>query len=140
MCIRDSRYPDIRYLFGAVSISNNYPASAKERLVNFYQQYFPAQFIWALAKTPFASDSVIRRVDAGYQQAFTQLKSDLARDNLSVPTLYKQYSELCEDNGVQFVAFNIDADFADCIDGLVLVDIQHMKAAKKQRYLGAQHL
>ena len=83
---------------------------------------------------------MIRRVDAGYQQAFTQLKSDLARDNLSVPTLYKQYSELCEENGVQFVAFNIDADFADCIDGLVLVDIQHMKAAKKQRYLGVQHL
>lgn len=135
------RYPDIRYLFGAVSISNSYPMSAKEKLVHFYQQYFPARFAWASAKTPFSSDVVATgNVDVGYQQAFTQLKSDLARDNLSVPTLYKQYSELCEENGVQFVAFNIDADFADCIDGLVLVDIQHMKAAKKQRYLGAQHL
>ena len=55
-----------------------------------------------------------------------------------MPTLYKQYSELCEDGGVQFVDFNVDPDFSDCIDGLVLVDLQRLKESKRKRYLGGE--
>ena len=55
---------------------------------------------------------------------------------VSVPTLFKQYGELCEDQGVQFIDFGIDAEFGDCIDGLVLVDIHQLKPHKAQKYLG----
>ena len=58
-------------------------------------------------------------------------------DNLgcSIPTLYKQYSELCEPGGVQFLDFGIDPDFGNCVDGLVLVDVHKMKQNKRQRYI-----
>ena len=55
---------------------------------------------------------------------------------IGIPTLYKQYAELCDPGGVKFLSFNIDPDFNDCIDGLVLVDIQRLKLKKRQRYLG----
>jgi hypothetical protein len=55
----------------------------------------------------------------------------------AVPTLYKQYGELCKADGVKFLAFGIDADFGDCIDGLVLVDTHKLKGKKYQRYIGA---
>jgi hypothetical protein len=34
--------------------------------------------------------------------------------------LYKQYSEVCEPGGVQFIDFGSDPDFNNCVDGLVL--------------------
>ena len=46
---------------------------------------------------------------------------------VAIPTLYKQYTELCEPGGVKFLDFGVDADFAGCVDGLVLVDIDKLK-------------
>ena len=54
---------------------------------------------------------------------------------LSVPTLYKQYSELCEEGGIAFVDFNVDKDFANCVDSFIFVDISKIKESKKERYI-----
>ncbi|MGL5471666.1 MAG: GNAT family N-acetyltransferase, partial [Shewanella sp.] len=40
-------------------------------------------------------------------------------------------------DGVKFLAFGIDADFGDCVDGLVLVDTHKLKGKRYQRYIGA---
>ena len=53
----------------------------------------------------------------------------------TVPTLYKQYTEVCEKDGVIFSDFNIDPDFSDCIDGFVIVDIDKLKPKKRARYI-----
>jgi hypothetical protein len=70
-----------------------------------------------------------------YRQDFAQLKQYLAAMQVAIPTLYKQYADLCEPGGVRFLAFNIDNDFADAIDGLVMVDIAQLKTAKRERYI-----
>ena len=57
--------------------------------------------------------------------------------NLSVPTLYKQYTEVCESGGVQFAGFNIDANFANCVDGLIIVDLNQLKQSKRERYINS---
>lgn len=74
--------------------------------------------------------------DLDYPEAFRQLKQNLAENNELVPVLYKQYSEICEPGGVQFVDFNIDESFSNCVDGLVVVDLNYLKQTKRQRYLG----
>jgi len=38
---------------------------------------------------------------------------------------------------VHFVDFNIDPDFSDCVDGLVLVDLHRLKDGKRRRYLAS---
>ena len=130
------KYPQVRYLFGPVSISNSYPTAAKELLVKFYRHYFPAPQPWAHARLPYAAgDQTGRWEPLAYAEGFVQMKAELSAMGLAVPTLYKQYSELCEDGGVQFADFNIDPDFSDCVDGLVLVDLQLLKASKRKRYL-----
>jgi hypothetical protein len=53
----------------------------------------------------------------------------------SVPTLFKQYSELCEPGGLVFLDFGVDAGFGECIDGLVMVDISKIKQKKRDRYI-----
>ena len=69
--------------------------------------------------------------------AFEVLKANLAVLGTSVPTLYRQYTDLCEPGGARFLAFGVDPGFSDAVDGLIEVDLQRMRAKKRQRYLGA---
>ncbi|WP_372625615.1 GNAT family N-acyltransferase [Arsukibacterium sp.] len=134
-------HPHIRYLFGAVSISASYPQTARDLLVYFYSLYFSSAASLALAVHPYMLSSTQQHELAlhfsgnDYHADFIQLKHLLANMGLNVPTLYKQYSELCQPGGVSFLAFSTDPAFADCVDGLVLVDLQQLKPAKQARYL-----
>lgn len=138
------RNPDIRYLFGGVSLSNSYPQAARDLMVYFYSLYFSDAACAAVSKQPYqlpqAILSELQQHFSGdnYLGDFTQLKHLLANMGVSVPTLYKQYSELCEPGGVKFLAFGTDPDFANCVDGLVLVDMTMLKASKKARYIDAE--
>ncbi|GHF97889.1 acyltransferase [Thalassotalea marina] len=138
-----SKYPKYRYLFGPVSISNNMPQAAKELMVYFYKLYFGSDQALAPSRSPFTlQQSVVEQLKHqftgdDYKADFTQLKHLLANMGTTVPTLYKQYSELTEAGGVQFIDFGVDCDFANCVDGLVLLDIEKLKAKKRARYLKA---
>lgn len=140
------RYPEIRYLFGPVSLSNTYPDFAKALIVNFYQKHFADAETLASARVPYLFDSEIQqRVNSTlvHQDAdtdFTAMREQLVHMNVSVPTLYKQYADICEPSGVRFIDFNIDANFGNCIDGLVMVDLQQLKPAKRKRYLGESNV
>lgn len=137
-----NKYPHYRYLFGPVTMSNALPQTAKELLVYFYKLYFGADREIAPSRSPFTLNQPameqLKTQFSGddYKADFTKLKHLLANMGTSVPTLYKQYSELTEKGGVQFIDFGVDKDFNDCIDGLVLLDINTLKAKKRQRYLG----
>ena len=130
-------HPQYRYLFGPVSLSNSYPQAAKDLLVQFYRLYFSPKAELASAKNPYrlSQSSEFQFSGDNYQQDFSQLKHLLANMGVAVPTLYKQYSETFEEGGVQFIDFNIDSDFNDCIDGLLLTDLSMLKAHKRARYM-----
>ncbi|MDR2451046.1 MAG: lysophospholipid acyltransferase family protein, partial [Candidatus Accumulibacter sp.] len=133
-----ARYPQYRYLFGAVSISSALPPSARDLLVSFYRLYFPPRHPIAVSRRPYpASPAQVPDHFSGmdYRDDLQRLKSMLGNMNCGIPTLYKQYSELCEPGGVQFIDFGVDPDFNDCIDGLVLVDISLLKPTRYRRYI-----
>ncbi|MFM5361231.1 lysophospholipid acyltransferase family protein [Aeromonas veronii] len=131
-----ARYPRYRYLFGPVSLSGSLPPAAKDLLVSFYRQHFAPELALAPSRRPYPeTQPLFEGVDYG-----ADLKALKARlDNLgcAIPTLYKQYSELCEPGGVQFMDFGIDPDFNHCIDGLVWVDVSRIKPHKRARYIGS---
>jgi putative hemolysin len=133
--------PGYRYLFGPVSISDTYPPAAKDMLVHFYSTYFAAGEELARARMPYSLDA---DTEQQQRQAFcgtdskrdyVLLKSRLGHLGCTVPTLFKQYAELCDPGGVRFLDFNIDPDFADCVDGLVVVDLELLKQCKRSRYI-----
>lgn len=134
--------PDVRYMFGPVSLSNSYPKAAKDMLIWFYSHYFRDQEYLAKSFSPYQLDEPtsqnMERMFSGddYKADFRVMKEQLEFLGVSVPTLYKQYSELCEDGGVRFLDFGVDADFNYCVDGLVLVDLEYVKAKKRLRYIG----
>lgn len=137
-----ARHPHVRYLFGPVSVSNAYPEWARHMLVHFYRRHFGLPERLVTPRRPFivpeAVEAELARLLPGrdYAGDFRTLKARFSAARLSVPTLYKQYAELCEPGGTRFLGFNVDPAFADCVDGLVMVDLLRMKPGKRERYLG----
>jgi len=132
------RYPQVRYLFGPVSISAALPIAAREQLVAYYQRYYGSRDALAASNRPFqyfAAPPSFGEMDA--DTAFNVLKANLATLGTAVPTLYKQYTELCEPGGARFLAFGVDPQFSDSIDGLIEVDMQQLRPKKRKRYLQA---
>lgn len=60
------------------------------------------------------------------------LVSEIEDDGKRVPVLIKHYLKL---NG-QFIAFNVDRDFADVVDGLVVVDLMQTETKLLDRFMG----
>lgn len=64
------------------------------------------------------------------------LRAEFERLGVTIPPLFRQYVELVEPDGVRFLGYSRDPDFADCIDALVWLDLTRLKPAKRARYLG----
>lgn len=136
-----SHNPHIKYMIGPVSISGNFPKSAQDALVYFYTHYFGSTTRMLKAHSPYRLSQYVESDFStffkgdDYQEDFKRLKNYLKSFDVSVPTLYKQYTELCEDGGVEFIDFGIDVEFNNCIDGYILVDIRQIKEEKRKRYM-----
>ncbi|CCJ78021.1 Putative hemolysin [Cronobacter muytjensii 530] len=114
--------------------------AARDLLVAFYRLWFPAQHPLAASRRPYPvslPEALAQFGGVNYQDDLTRLKSLLGNLGCGIPPLYKQYSELCEPGGVQFIDFGSDPAFSDCVDGLVLVDLTRLKASRRERYIGA---
>jgi putative hemolysin len=137
------KYPEIKYLFGPVSLSQSYSEQAIHMMVYFYSEYFPTSTLLVNAKNEYLISDNEREAmkkqfteQHTYQEKFTHFKRIMADMEESIPTLFKQYTELCEPGGSQFAAFNIDMNFSDCIDGFIIIDTSMIKASKRKRYIG----
>ena len=136
--------PDIKYLFGPVSISADYSKVAKDMILYFYDENFKDSNNLVQAKIPYnfkSDDTLIKNLKSefssdDYKQNFKTLKKSLSGISSNVPTLYKQYADLCEKGGIQFCAYNVDPNFSNCIDSFIIVKIDKIKEAQKKRYFG----
>ncbi|MEA3330860.1 MAG: GNAT family N-acyltransferase [Campylobacterota bacterium] len=135
--------PNIKYMFGPLSLSATYPKIAKDTILYFYDKNFEDNENLLSAKLPynFKSDKALISTlkeefnSEQYRENFKRLKKSLTLIGTNIPTLYKQYADLCEDGGIKFCAYNIDPDFSNCVDTLIVVDISKIKASQKKRYI-----
>ena len=135
------QHPQIRFLFGAVSLSDSFNAKAKGMMIWFYTHYFGAEEKIVSHKNPYRMppdiEAYCRALFDGedYRSDMRRLKEELGFMGYTVPTLYKQYAEICEPGGVQFFDFGYDKAFNNCIDGFVMADLSQLTPAKRKRYL-----
>ena len=132
--------PNIEYMFGPVSLSASFPTIAKDMIIFYYSHYYGNKEVLIEAKTPYQYSNNINDIKELFdlndkKKDFKFLKSTLANIGISIPTLYKQYSEIAEDGGVKFLDFNVDHSFGDCIDGFILVEVEKIKESARQRYI-----
>lgn len=136
------RHPEVRYLIGPVSLSASLPEAARDWIVEAHRHYFGDREGLARARNPHAASPEVRAAAAALfaalpaREGLAALKAELERLGGAVPTLYRQYVELCEADGVRFLDFGVDPDFGHCVDGLIRVDLARIKPGKRSRYIG----
>jgi len=124
------RHPDHEYLMGPVSISDQFSDFSKSLIIEFMKSYFfdayTAQYV--KPKKPFKvklddKDKEFIFASAGENlNKFDKLIDELEPNNLKVPVLLKKYIK----QNAKIVAFNVDPDFNDALDGLMYIKISNL--------------
>ncbi|MEO1237015.1 MAG: lysophospholipid acyltransferase family protein [Planctomycetota bacterium] len=134
------RHPRYRYLVGPVSISAAYTSMSKDLLMTFLQlhRFLPSLAKQIKAKNPPRKprardwDSAAFSTVASDLEEVNRVVSELESDGKPMPVLLRQYLKL---NG-QFLGFNVDPEFGNVLDGLVLIDMPNMPKLIGNRYFG----
>ncbi len=134
--------PKYRYIFGPVSISADYTSMSKQLLTAFLtmNRFLPDLGKLIRPRNPLSlSDS--RQFDrkafstvAGSLDEINELVSELEADGKPMPVLLRQYLKL---NG-QLMGFNVDPDFGDVLDGLILIDVPAVDPRILKKYFGKE--
>lgn len=131
---------NIRYLFGPVSISNDYPKEIKELIVYYYQKWYHSKEKFVHPKNPYKIDvaSKLKLQEffdtKNYQEDFRKLKFFLKERGHTIPILFRRYVELCDYGGATFSDFNVDPEFSDCIDGFLILETEKISKESRERY------
>lgn len=125
--------PQYRYLCGPVSISKDYSDATKAIIVEFVRRFFFDRDMAKMVapRKPFRAR--IRSVNTkllaeqlrGEFDALESLVETIEPAHFKVPVLFRQYLR----QNARFVAFNVDPNFADCLDGLMILDIAQLPAS-----------
>lgn len=121
------KYDNCKYLMGPVSISSWYPAFYRSLIIYYIRSTHSSETFskFVKAKHPFIYN--FDRVDA---QALLQKKMDsidkfdrfilrISDNEFRMPTLVKKYLKM----GAKIINFNVDKNFNNCVDGLVLLKL-----------------
>ncbi|MCB1582208.1 MAG: GNAT family N-acyltransferase [Marinicella sp.] len=128
-------HPEIKYLFGAVSIPGNYPSDILSLMVAHYAHFYPKPVSAPLMTPKNVFDQSHGVIQSEEKQALKALLVLMKAAGVKLPVLFKQYTDLCEAGGVGFINFATDPDFNGCVDGLIWVEMDKMKAKKKAKYI-----
>jgi putative hemolysin len=127
-----ARNPQYRVLFGPVSISNQYQPLSRRLIVSFLERHA----LWAEFKGLVVARNPLRHNPEGNTgldlEDLSALVSDIDPGKGGIPVLLRQYLRL----GGKLVGFNVDRQFADVLDGLIVVDLNKTDPRLVERYLG----
>lgn len=128
--------PRYARLFGPVSISSDYTAASQDLIVRFLRdrRQDEAMSRWVHPLHPYGGLPEGSGISACLQ-SIEEVSAAVAAaepDHKGVPVLLRQYLKL----NATLLEFNVDPDFSDVLDALVLVDLRQAPAAVLARYMG----
>ena len=135
-----SRHQQYRVLFGPVSISSDYKRASRDLMVQYLKKNsFDAELHgYVKAKRPPKSrrmeqiDKKMFHTSVKDVEDISELVSDLETDRKGVPVLLRHYLKL----NATILSFNVDKDFCDVIDGLIVVDLMRTDRKILRRFMG----
>ena len=132
------RHPEYRVLFGPVSISARYSDTSHRLLMAFLLQNHLDRDLAELVEAINPHDvNPAPPLSTAIPQSFEEANHLVAQaegDGKGVPILLRQYLKL----NARLIGFNVDPNFGDALDALMMVDLATVDAAILNRYLGRQ--
>ncbi len=135
------KYPEIRYLWGAVSISNSYSEFTKNLIIYYYKKWHKYELPIANPLIPYKlNNNFTAEIESilnsnNLDEDFKSFKIAMKNLGFSIPVLYRKYVGLCEYGGVKFVDWAVNKNFNQSIDGLMIVDLSKLKPENQDIFL-----
>ncbi|TVM36507.1 lysophospholipid acyltransferase family protein [Oceanidesulfovibrio marinus] len=132
--------PDYKVLFGPVSISSDYSPISREMIVRYMREnnWISELSKMVKPKMPPKFRKMRRHEIREFRNIFTSeddvsgVITDIEPVVKGIPVLLKQYLKL----GGKILAFNVDPDFNNCLDGLIYVDLTQASPKVLSNYMG----
>jgi putative hemolysin len=130
--------PQYAVLFGPVSISNSYSPASRQLIVDYLSGHMaePRLVMQVKARRPFRPERTSTPGEAvPYPASIDELSRRIEQiepDRKGIPVLLRQYLRL----GGRILAFNVDHEFGNVLDGLMVVDLRRLDPALMARYMG----
>jgi len=138
------RHPHYRYLFGPVSISDEYTTMSRQLMVAFLEvNHYETELAKQVkARQPMRwqtrpeTDPRKCACRVANLDELAALIVELEQGSKGIPILLKQYLNL----GARLLGFNVDPEFSNVVDGLILVDLTTTKTRVLDKYMGKDGL
>jgi putative hemolysin len=133
-----ARHPEYSMLIGAVSVSNRYSPASRELIVRYFEKQNASERGVVRARRPLRGKLVQKWEADALCSLLPDLEdlsapiADLEPDGKGIPILVKQYVKL----GGKLLAFSVDPQFGNTLDGFVMVDLTRTSPEILSRYMG----
>ncbi len=136
-----AQHPSYRRLLGPVSISARYRPVSRHLMVSFLRRSSSDRQLGRLVRprrpvraSLFMAANVARiRRKLSVLEDLDAAVRRIEPDGTGIPVLIRKYIGL----GGRFLRFNVDPEFADVIDGLIVVDLARTSPGLLRRFMGA---
>lgn len=132
------RSPKYAVLFGPVSISNSYSSASRQVIVEYLSAHTAETHLVSQVKPrrPFCDRREFApEARVSFPVSIDELSRVIAQiepDHKGVPVLLRQYLRL----GGRILAFNVDHEFGNVLDSLIMVDLRQIPPTLLARYMG----
>lgn len=138
--------PAYKYLFGSVSISDEYAERSRVLMAKFFSdRTADEEGLKSLVKAaiPFDYESSLTAEETRLilnnikdVSELSKIISDLEEDHKHIPVLVYRYAEL----GAQYLCFSVDPDFGNTLDGFITVKVKDIPREQIKKYLAEDQL
>lgn len=134
--------PDIKYLFGKVTMYPSYNREARNILLAFMQHYFPDREELARPIDPYVHPQDLAPYDGmfegmDYKEGFTLMNREVRQRGENVPPLFNQYMGLSATMKTFGTALN--QNFGDVEETGIMVTLADIYDDRKSRYLDSYY-
>jgi len=140
LCVATTKDSDIDNCVGLVTISAVMPDFYKSLVVRFLERDFLLEDAdsFSTPTTPFHSDflrvdpdQLLQVIPKGNIDEFDRLLIAISGGEYRLPVLFRKYFTF----GAHFSCFNVDPDFSDCLDAMIVLRLADFPAARTRSFV-----
>lgn len=135
-------YPEIKYLFGKVTMYPTYDSRCRDMILYFLRKHFPDndRLVWPIQPlSTTTDDSTLASLFTGadFKSDYHILHSEIRKCGINIPPLVNAYMSLSP--SMRMFGTAINDEFGDVEETAIFLTIDEIYDAKKQRHISTYH-
>lgn len=131
-------HPEIKYLFGKMTMYTSYPVDCRNLLLCFLHLYFPDNEKLVTPITPLNTGSDMKEIAKffmgnNFKEDYRRLNLYIRSKNINIPPLISAYMSLSPT--MRMLGTAINHEFGDVEESGILIKIDEITDAKKDRHI-----